>query len=108
MSKTFKIQDGDISDGYHTFDELYEHRCWLFANLCLQNANKSCWKRDPNTPGWIILYLEGEPTGQISYHVPERFLSILSGKIQEDHHHEWDGHTSNDVLIRLKARAVRL
>ena len=24
--KIFKIVDGDMSDGYHTFDELYEHR----------------------------------------------------------------------------------
>ena len=31
--KTFTIKNGDISDGYHTFDELYEHRIALFITL---------------------------------------------------------------------------
>lgn len=39
MSKTFKIQNNDISDGYHTFDELYEHRVLLYLNLCLHNPD---------------------------------------------------------------------
>ena len=25
---------GDVSDGYHTFNELYHHRAVLFANIC--------------------------------------------------------------------------
>lgn len=28
--KAFKIVGNDLSDGYHTFDELYDHRCLLF------------------------------------------------------------------------------
>lgn len=27
---------GEVSDGYHTFDELYEHRVALFIALCNQ------------------------------------------------------------------------
>ena len=30
MGKQFEIQDNDISDGYHTFSELYEQRALLF------------------------------------------------------------------------------
>lgn len=40
MSKKFQIEGGDISDGYHTFDELYEHRCLLFIRLCLLQPDK--------------------------------------------------------------------
>lgn len=32
--------DGSTSDGYHTFDELYEHRTGLLASLC--NLTASC------------------------------------------------------------------
>lgn len=42
--KIFKIVDGDMSDGYHTFDELYEHRCLLFINLCLYRADEAYWR----------------------------------------------------------------
>ena len=34
---------GNISDGYHTFDELYYHRMILFSVICNQNK-KLAWK----------------------------------------------------------------
>lgn len=42
---------GEISDGYHTFDELYEHRtaifAAIFAALCKAHPENSwkSWKR---------------------------------------------------------------
>jgi hypothetical protein len=97
MSKTFKIVNGDISDGYHTFDELYEHRCLLFINLCLMQPEKCAWKFD--YPGWFCLYLE-TPKGQISYHLPVQMLRLITA-IKKDQDYKWDGHTSQQVLERL-------
>lgn len=34
---------GDLSDGYHTFNELYHHRALLFATICNLNPDKA-WK----------------------------------------------------------------
>lgn len=55
MSKKFEIVGNDISDGYHTFDELYEHRCLLFINLCLAHPNAAYWR--PHYDGWPLLGL---------------------------------------------------
>jgi hypothetical protein len=102
MSKTFKIVNGDISDGYHTFDELYEHRCLLFLNLCLNDKNNCYWK--PDFENWFCLYWES-PQGQISYHLPNKFLHLIDGCITKDEAHTWDGHKGSDVLTRLIAIA---
>ncbi len=102
--KTFKIVDGDLSDGYHTFDELYNHRCLLFLNLCLRDPENCYWK--PDFVDWFCLYWE-TPEGQISYHIPETLLSYVEGKIKRDDHHLFDGHTSKDVVYRLQQMMLR-
>jgi hypothetical protein len=99
--KTFKIEGNDISDGYHTFDELYEHRCLLFVNLCLTVPKKCAWKIDASFGGWLCLYLE-TPHGQISYHIPETMRRYIEGRIMRDDNYKWDGHNSVDVVDRLK------
>jgi len=98
--KTFKIVNNDISDGYHTFDELYDHRCLLFINLCLLQPEKSAYKFDPAFGDWFCLYLE-MPKGQISYHIHEKHLPLIAGRIPLDQSYVWDGHTSAQVLERL-------
>lgn len=98
MSKTFKFVGDDISDGYHTFTELYEHRCTLFIALCLMQPEKCAWK--DHYDGWPVLYLE-TPKGQVSYHVPDRLSGAFTPYIRQDQEYKWDGHTSADVLERL-------
>lgn len=102
--KTFKIVDGDISDGYHTFDELYEHRCLIYINLCQLNYKLCAWR--PDFEGWFVLYFESH-AGQISYHVPNKFLPLIEGLVPR--HDEWffDGHKSKDVADRLYALAKK-
>lgn len=95
--KTFKIVNGDLSDGYHTFDELYEHRCLLFINLCLSHSDKAYWR--PHYEGWPLIGME-LPSGQVTYHVPEKYLPLFERQIGKGGP-EWDGHTSNDVIERL-------
>src|SRR5882672_12208140 len=92
-----------VSDGYHTFEELYEHRLILFACLCNQNielAWKSRFHNDGSSyNGWFIAGMS-LPTGQITYHIPERLWDLY--KIKElINAPKFDGHNSNDVLGRL-------
>jgi hypothetical protein len=98
MTKKFEIKGNDISDGYHTFDELYEHRCLLYLNLCLMMPHLCVWKKDYET--WFCLYLN-TMHGQISYHIPDKFMFMVNGKIRRDDEFKWDGHTSAEVAARL-------
>lgn len=98
--KTFKVIDNDISDGYHTFNELYDHRNLLFINLCLELKHKfvTCWR--PDYDGWFVLYLDFHGK-QISYHIQNKYLPLVENEIHRNDANIWDGHTSAMVLNRL-------
>ena len=102
--KTFKIVNGDISDGYHTFDELYRHRVNLFLALCATMPNKVQCREEPSYGDWICVYLE-LPTGQISYHVPGEYRPVLVDLYPWTVVNPWDGHDSDKVAVRLLAFA---
>ncbi len=111
-NKTFKIKDGDMSDGFHTFDELYEHRVVLFIALCrklrLESADWDIWcslKHSDGSKydGWFILGIWKEKEAQITYHLPEIYWSEVSDFAEVlDKAPEYDGHTPEDVIERLK------
>lgn len=104
--KTFKIINGDISDGYHTFDELYEHRCLLFITLALAFKSRAFWR--PHYEGWPLLGVQiAPPVGQITYHIPEKFLPLFKDRIKEGGP-EWDGHTPAQVIERLNEWARKM
>lgn len=107
--KTFKIKDGDISDGYHTFDELYEHRNLLFINLFKRvGGNQSCYWVAEHYPGWDLLVIDSKE-GQMSYHVPIQLRPCYEKRDRlELSQHGYDGHTPADVVERLRAMAMRL
>lgn len=94
---------GQVSDGYHTFDELYEHRCLLWANILNSNTENSfkTWLNDKGEKydGWFIAGMDSE-YGQLTYHLPERFWPLLNVKILNNNSN-YDGHTSADVAERL-------
>jgi hypothetical protein len=98
---------GQVSDGYHTFDELYQHRCLLFIALMRAHPSlawRACSHEDGATEkGWWIGGMR-LPTGDISYHLPERFWSLLDDSDIETRERapHWDGHTGADVLDRLR------
>lgn len=96
---------GSVSDGYHTFDELYEHRHALFLNLL--KSNSSAWKSRAHADGsvWEGWFIAGisEPM-QITYHLPERLWDKFDVK-ELTQSPVWDGHTSADVVDRLYAIA---
>lgn len=95
------------SDGFHTMEELYDHRCLLYINLCLSMPEKAAWRADDQTPGWFILYLDLN-AGQISYHCANKFLPLIFGVVKEQPEFKWDGHSSEDVLDRLGQSAKAL
>ncbi len=100
---------GEVSDGYHTFNELYEFRklynAALFNELGSRDpymAHKSYKHADGELcfgGGWFIVtaYLNGK---QISNHYENKDWNLF--KIEERQiADEWDGHTSQDVIERL-------
>ena len=94
--------DGNTSDGYHTFNELYDHRCLLWINYCLLNMDK-CYLVPNHFDGWFLLGMK-TAWGQISYHCPNKFYGMVGNfKIE---HPEFDGHTPQDVINRLESLAV--
>ena len=111
MEEETKPKDmGEVSDGYHTFNELYEYRMLYnaalfneFAKQGLYDVHKSRKHSDGKYPfgdsNWFIVMAE-LPTGQISNHyemkdwdkfqIPEKPLA-----------NKWDEHSPRDVAERL-------
>jgi len=97
---------GKVSDGYHTFDELYEHRCVLFIALMLVHKDIA-WRAEKHEDGsgyagWFIAGME-LPTGQVTYHLPSRMWPLLDGIKTMEKALKWDGHNSQDVVNRIVA-----
>jgi len=93
-----------VSDGYHTFEELYEHRCSLMVALMQSNLDISWWSRyhddGSKFDGWIIVGMI-LPLGNITYHIPEKWIDSLKLIPEHVRAPKWDGHTSADVVVRL-------
>ena len=96
-----------LSDGYHTFDELYLHRHMLYlAFLKYHSDHQGGWKSrlhhdGSGYDGWFQVGTELNGK-QISYHLPDRLWDKAWWLKEYDRAPvEWDGHTSNDVLTRL-------
>ena len=98
---------GETSDGYHTFNELYEHRITLFIALCKMAATKylPVWRSRVHSdgtsiPGWFVLGIGITEGYQITYHLPDARWDETS--FAGNDCPEFDGHTSADVIERLK------
>lgn len=97
---------GNISDGYHTFNELYDHRCALFIALMRSNPEIS-WRANNHDDGssfdgWFIAGMH-LPSGDITYHLPIDKWNLLDNKCIQTSLRapKWDGHTPADVVERL-------
>ncbi|HIE4798963.1 TPA: hypothetical protein ACXNDR_001620 [Serratia marcescens] len=98
------IDKGEISDGYHTFNELYAHRVRLFSTLMRAFADKAWWSFSGSDgekwEGWILAGI-ATPEGDVTYHLPETEIPHLPEGTEIEVGKEWDGHTADDVLERL-------
>lgn len=123
---------GELSDGYHTFNELYEFRkmynaalfnAWAIKDEVIRtyaintkteidknsqvykNVHKS-WKHNDGElcfgGGWFIVSAM-LPTGQISNHYPASDWDLFRVPICEKALFEYDNHTPQDVISRLKS-----
>ena len=95
---------GDMSDGYHTFNELYHHRAVLFSVIC--NLNPFCsWKAKKHHDGTMYdgMFIVGinTPEGQATYHYDiDPYWDIF--KVPEaEFAPEWDGHTADEAIRRI-------
>lgn len=106
------VIDGNTSDGYHTFNELYEFR--KAYNIALFNewaANGKCfvhksWRHNDGElcfgGGWFIV-VAVLPQGQISNHYEAKDWDLFHIQETEKALFEFDGHTGADVIERLKS-----
>lgn len=97
---------GEISDGYHTFNELYHHRAILFASI-LNNPMFApiAWKSKLHEDGTMYdgMFIVGidTPKGQASYHYDiEPYWEMF--KVKElDHAPHFDGYTPAESIERV-------
>ncbi len=111
---TIKCDTNSVSDGYHTFGELYEHRIELWIALCRMLTSsfepalkhlvwKSRYHSDGSKfDGWFILGFRQGSGLQITYHLPNKYWDRTEFAIIRERAPTWDGHTAADVLERLK------
>lgn len=111
MIRLHRVDTNKISDGYHTFGELYLHRIELYIALC-----KECWRGFSGHQiwrsvlhsdlsefeGWFLLGIDYENGKQITYHLPMDYWKECEFATTRVMAPEFDGHTSADVLERLK------
>ncbi len=100
---------GSVSDGYHTFDELYEQR--MLYNAAFMNylpheefrVHKSKRHNDGEEPfggGWFIVMAQ-LPTGQISQHYELADWDLFDIPEQQTAD-KWDGHTPEIANQRVR------
>jgi len=113
--KDFELPKGveveDVSDGYHTFKELYEFRKQYNATLFNQWAKNGMYNVHKSTRhyegddcfggGWFIV-VAILPSGQISNHYEMKDWGLFKCDSFETAEFPFDGHTPQDVLQRLK------
>lgn len=97
---------GEVSDGYHTFNELYYYR--MLYNAAFFNLLPKEWvhksKRHHTGEecfggGWFIV-MANLPTGQVSNHYELKDWDLF--KVPEkEFADEWDGHTPQEAAERI-------
>lgn len=101
---------GEMTDGYHSFNELYEYRLLYnaalfneFARQGLYKVHKSKLHSDGEipfgNPNWFIVMAE-LPTGQISNHYEMKYWNLFKIPEQE-RSNPYDGHSPVDVAERM-------
>lgn len=109
--------NGQVSDGFHTMHELYQHR--LALNVALFNSLQE-WQEQEGYPveivksklhndgtmfeGYFIVVLnlyQDNGYKQISYHYDLKYWDKFKVPEIDKVPWEYDGHTSQDVIERL-------
>lgn len=97
----FDVDDiEEVSDGYHTFKDLYHQRMMLFSVIC-DNYKDKAWKSWKHHSGdmfedYFIVGID-TPEGQYTYHYHKDWWDTFDVKELENAP-EWDGHEAKDVI----------
>lgn len=97
---------GETSDGYHTFDELYDHRARLFS-VIVRDHRELAWKSMLHHDGTMYdgMFIVGieTPDGQATYHYDvDPYWDLFDCEVL-DRAPEWDGHTPRQAIDRIAA-----
>ena len=96
--------NGDTSDGYHTFNELYHHRAVLFSVVVAANSGRA-WKSKLHHDGTMYdgMFIVGvdTPQGQATYHYDVEPYWDMFWCRELERAPEWDGHTPDDAIERI-------
>lgn len=96
--------DGETSDGYHTFNELYHHRAVLFS-VIVATFSERAWKSKLHADGTMYdgMFIVGieTPDGQATYHYDIDPYWNLFRCTELERAPEWDGHTPNQAIERI-------
>lgn len=109
VSKAPSADVEKMSDGYHTFADLYEQRLILSAALAKNNPHawKSKRHEDGSVPfggGWFIMGFDTDE-GCYTYHYELKDWDLFQCE-ELDKGKPWDGHTSKDVRRLLSIPAA--
>lgn len=96
--------NGETSDGYHTFNELYHHRAVLFSVIC--NLHPLCsWKAKKHHDGTMYdgMFIVGinTPEGQATYHYDIDLYWDMFKVPEAEFAPVWDGHTPDEAIRRI-------
>jgi len=96
--------NGDTSDGYHTFNELYHHRAVLFSVVVAANSGRA-WKSKLHHDGTMYegMFIVGidTPEGQATYHYDVEPYWDMFWCRELERAPEWDGHTPEQAIERI-------
>lgn len=106
-----EIPKGEISDGYHTFDELYRYRMLYnaaFFNVLAKDGSIKMCKSRKHSDGekcfgsddWFIV-MAILPTGQISNHYESKYWNLFNIP-ERGIAFDYDGHTPNEAADRIE------
>jgi hypothetical protein len=106
-----EVDSSRISDGFHTFAELYEHRHALCLAL-MHAIPQHCWFSWRHADGepcfggdkWFIVGFDLPGGSTVTYHLPADLYLVAqaTGAAEMTQGLPWDGHTSVDVPPRLR------
>ncbi len=104
------VARGEVSDGDHTFEELYAHRRALTAVLAAAATTadpSDSWRSKqhhpedgPMFPDYFVVGIV-LPTGPITYHYELKHWDEFAAVPEVDHAPKWDGAMPDDTVSRL-------
>lgn len=105
-------ETGEVSDGFHTFNELYEFRkvynaalfnSWSKQGLYNVHKSKKHYEGDLCFGGGWFIVIAILPTGQISNHYPIKDWDLFNIPSYDKPLFPFDGHTPQDTLTRISS-----